>query len=306
MPSTRAYLAIEGFEDELKEELGSGLISQHGQLFVANTPSRAPAWAKNVWLSPQKFEIKSVSDGVKQLRSLAPWWAVYSHRFHRRAQLIQDQLPRVKNPPIDFLAPLPARKLGSWTLLAPDRILASAECTSLFPNGDILFNEDKVAPPSRAYLKLWELFTIYGVRPRVGEKCIDLGATPGGWTWVLANPKIGCKVLAVDRAPLAENVAAMAGVEFMLRNAFTLKPEDVGSIDWLFSDIICYPEQLVELVQTWRESGLVKNFVCTIKFKGKTDHAVTAKLASIAGARVQHLCHNKHELTWWLTREPGL
>ena len=298
---TRAYLAIEGYEDELKEELGSGILSQHGRLIVADEPSRAPAWAQNTWLAPQELEIKSVGDGVKQLRALAPWWSLYSHRFHRRAQLLQEQLPRVKNPPLEFLAPLPSRALGSWTLIAPDRILASPQCTSLIPNGEIVFNEDKTEPPSRAYLKLWELFTVYGVRPKAGDKCIDLGATPGGWTWVLA--KVGCKVLAVDRAPLADSVAAMPNVEFMQRNAFTLKPEDVGELDWLFSDIICFPEQLEELVQTWRASGLVKNFVCTIKFKGETDHAITSKFASIPGARVQHLCHNKHEITWWLTNE---
>nr|MDP9196734.1 hypothetical protein [Pseudomonadota bacterium] len=75
-------------------------------------------------------------------------------------------------------------------------------------------------------------------------------------------------------------------------------PEDVGPVDWFCSDVICYPERLLRLVQTWRDSGLVRNFVCTIKFQGPTDHATARAFAAIPGSRLMHLHHNKHELTW--------
>jgi len=50
--------------------------------------------------------------------------------------------------------------------------------------------------------------------------------------------------------------------------------------------------------QTWRASGLVRTFVCTLKFQGETDHATAARFAAIPGSTLRHLYHNKHELTW--------
>ena len=80
-------------------------------------------------------------------------------------------------------------------------------------------------------------------------------------------------------------------------SAFGLDPASVGPVDWLFSDIVCYPARLLRLVEKWRVSGLVKNFVCTIKFQGATDHETAAAFAALPGAEVVHLHHNKHELT---------
>lgn len=76
--------------------------------------------------------------------------------------------------------------MGSYTLLAPDRLLYAARCDSARPNGVYDFIENKAEPPSRAYLKLWEALTRLGEMPRPGQTCLDLGACPGGWTWVLA------------------------------------------------------------------------------------------------------------------------
>jgi 23S rRNA (cytidine2498-2'-O)-methyltransferase len=81
-------------------------------------------------------------------------------------------------------------------------------------------------------------------------------------------------------------------------SAFALEPRDIGPVDWLCSDIVCYPEKLLELVNRWLDSGLVRNFVCTVKFQGETDHAAAARFAAIPGSRLMHLHHNKHELAW--------
>ena len=112
-------------------------------------------------------------------------------------------------------------------------------------------------------------------------------------------------MIAVDKAPLDPKVAAMPGVAWRGESAFALKPESVGAVDWLFSDIVCYPARLLRLVETWRSSGLVRNFVCTLKFQGETDHDTAAAFAAIPGAQVVHLHHNKHELTFLLTDGRG-
>jgi 23S rRNA (cytidine2498-2'-O)-methyltransferase len=308
-----ACVAPDGFEKELAAEVGIETSSIHERLALIENFKGNPrriAWSQNTWLNPVRIEFTSISDAAKKLRALAPFWCLHSTALHRRAQLIQDQLPKLRHAPLDFLSPLPQaggalRRVGAWTLLNESTLLAATDCTSPLPNGAVEFNEDKLVP-SRAYMKLWELFTVDGVRPLKGERCLELGAAPGGWTYVLA--KLGCQVIAVDRADLAPHVKAMKGVETLQRNAFTLKPEDVGSIDWLFSDLICYPKDLFDLVEKWRASGLCRNFVCTLKFRGETDHATARAFEKIAGSNIRHLFVNKHELTWWLvqasTQEP--
>jgi len=67
---------------------------------------------------------------------------------------------------------------------------------------------------------------------------------------------------------------------------------------WLFSDVVCYPARLLSLVERWLAAGTCRNFVCTVKFQGETDHATSRRFAAIPGSQLRHLFHNKHELTW--------
>jgi 23S rRNA (cytidine2498-2'-O)-methyltransferase len=298
MALTTAYLAPEGYLPELITELAGRVGSVHGRLVIAEgePPTPPPAWTANTWPNPVEIRIASISDGQRQLRAIQRNWALYSCGQHRRAALIQDGLPMVSARPLVFGAPVPAAPLGGWTLLAPDLILASPGATSPFPNGEVAFVEDRDGPPSRAYLKLWEALTLIGRRPAPGETCLDLGASPGGWTWVLA--RLGASVTAVDKAPLEPRVAAMAGVAVRAESAFGLDPRRESPVDWLFSDVICYPARLLGLVQRWLAAGAARNLVCTIKFQGATDHATATAFAAIPGSRLLHLHHNKHELTW--------
>ncbi len=213
-----------------------------------------------------------------------------SRRAHRR------ELPKVSARPLPFGAPAPAAPLGSWTLIDPGTVLAAPRCTSPFPNGEAAFVEDRAAPPSRAYLKLWELFTVIGVRPGPGELCLDLGASPGGWSWVLHG--LGARVISLDKAPLDPRVAALPGLVHRRESAFALDPQSLGKVDWLFSDVVCYPARLLALVEKWLAAGTCRRFVCTLKFQGSTDHETARRFAAIPGSRLLHLHHNKHELTW--------
>ena len=294
-PDRTGYLAAEGFEAQLEVELGQDRIrGRHGRLILAAGPARPAAWAANIWHDVREIESESISQAAAALRAMQRNWALYPHRLHRRASLIQDKLPHVSAKPLVFPAALPKAPLGSWMLLEANRLLASPHCSSAFANGAVEFVENKSAPPNRAYLKLWEALTLAGRWPQPGELCLDLGASPGGWSWVLQS--LGARVIAVDRAPLDPQIAALPGIEYRAESAFALKPQDIGPVEWLCSDIVCYPAKLLELVQRWLES--VRNFVCTIKFQGETDHAAAAAFAAIPGSRLMHLHHNKHELTW--------
>ncbi len=301
---TTAYLVADGFENQLREELqrqGVAARAAHGRLLICDGPAVPAAWAANVWHDCVELPVASIGTAAKALRDIQRNWAMYAPLHHRRAALIQERLPHVSAKPVVFPAAAPIAPLGSWTLLAPDHLLAAAHCSAPFPNGEVAFVEDREGPPNRAYLKLWEALVRLGRWPQPGERCLDLGASPGGWTYVLA--KLGADVVAIDKAPLDPKVAEMPGVEWRGESAFALDPASVGPVDWLFSDIVCYPARLLALVERWRASGLVRNFVCTLKFQGETDHKSAAAFAALPGARVLHLHHNKHELTFILAAQ---
>jgi 23S rRNA (cytidine2498-2'-O)-methyltransferase len=289
------YLAADGFVDDLVTELGA-VVSVHERLVFAEGPPRPAAWAQNIWFDPVQIPIASIGDGAKALRALQRNWALYSLGHHRRAKLIEAKLPSFKPKPISFPSPLPTAPLGSWTLLDPNTIIASARCASPFRHGAVEFIENRSVPPNRAYLKLWELFTLLQISPKQGELCVDLGASPGGWSWVLHET--GARVIAVDKAPLDPKIAKLPRMEFRQESAFGLDPKAIGKIDWLFSDVICYPARLLTLVKRWMDAGVCKRFVCTLKFQGDTDHATALAFAAIPGSKLMHLSVNKHELTW--------
>ncbi|MBY0339287.1 MAG: hypothetical protein K2X11_21920 [Acetobacteraceae bacterium] len=290
-----AYLAAEGFEQPLEEELArAGVrIAWHGRLALADAPARPCAWALEVWDAPVELPAPSVKAAADALRAIQRNWALVPTAHHRRAALIAERLPPVKARPLVFPEPAPTGHLGGWTLLAPDVVLASPTKSSPFAGGEVRFVEDREGPPSRAYLKLWEGLTRAGRHPVPGERCLDLGASPGGWTWVLA--KLGAEVTAVDKAPLDSRIAAMKGVAWRQESAFALAPEPA---DWLFSDVICYPARLLALVRRWIAAGCVPRMLCTVKFQGATDHESAEAFAAIPGGRLFHAAHNKHELTW--------
>ena len=181
-------------------------------------------------------------------------------------------------------------------------MLASATQTSPFINGEVTFEQVRAGPPSRAYLKFWEACTLWRDWPRSGQHCLDLGAAPGGWTWAAAT--LGAQVTAVDRASLDHAVAALPGVTTRREDAFAIDPASEPPVDWLICDVIAYPARLLALVQNWVASGQAERLVCTVKFQGATDHDAARAFARIPGARVLHLYHNKHELTF-LWRRPA-
>ncbi len=298
-----AYLAAEGLEATLTEELrraGVDIAAWHGRLALSGQPPVPSAWALDVWTAPREIAVPSVKSAADALRAMQRNWQAYAVAHHRRMALIGERLPPVKARKLVFPEPAPTAHLGAWTLLAPDTMLASPTKTSPFVNGECLFEEDHIGPPSRAYLKLWEALTRLGAYPGPGDTCLDLGAAPGGWTWVLAS--LGARVTAIDKAELDPRVSAMPGVTWREGSAFALPPEKV---DWLVCDVIAYPDRLLALMQAWIASGMAGRIVCTIKFQGETDHPAAEAFAAIAGGQVIHLFHNKHELTFVWGIIPG-
>jgi 23S rRNA (cytidine2498-2'-O)-methyltransferase len=302
MSNYTGYLAIHKLESELEKELeikGLKIAEKRDRLYLVEGDHPAMIWAQVSVFGLERIQITSINDGAKKLKALGRNWGLFTVGHHRRAQLIQDELPKYNRKPIAFRHPLPTTAMGFWTLLEPDLMIASTKTSSPFALGEMDFMEDKVMPPSRAYLKLWEFFTVYAPEAISGGTAIDVGSCPGGWTWVLRTLEFD-QTISVDKAPIEKRIMDLGQITFRQESAFGLDPKDFDTIDWFCSDIICYPERLLNLVKRFLESGKVKNFVCTIKYQAETDWESTLKFLEIPGSKIVHLHHNKHEVTWFL------
>ena len=302
MSNYTGYLAIHKFEKELEKELeikGLKIAEKRERLYLVEGDHPAMIWAQMTAWNLESISITSINDGAKKLKALGRNWGLFTVGNHRRAQLIQDELPKINTKAIPFRNPLPTAPMGFWTLWEADQILATQKTSSPFALGEMTFQEDKVMPPSRAYLKLWEFFTVYAPEEIKGGTAIDVGSCPGGWTWVLRTINFD-HTISVDKAPIEKRIMDLGQITFKQESAFGLDPKDFDEIDWFCSDIICYPERLLNLVKRFLESGKVKNFVCTIKYQAETDWENTLKFLEIPGSKIVHLHHNKHEVTWFL------
>jgi 23S rRNA (cytidine2498-2'-O)-methyltransferase len=254
-----------------------------------------------------KFD--SITDAVHSLCDIQRNWAPALFQYFRRGMLIQDKMPYVNLKVRTFPCTIPQSPIGVYTLIDEHTIFASAVTTSFLPAGNIEFVENHEEPPSRAYLKLYEALTVLPLLfpekkvllPKAQNRCLDAGACPGGWTWVLR--KLGASVVAVDRSELDQNLMNDRFVTFMKHDAFTLNIDELGEFDWIFSDVICYPQRLYDWIISWIQSGKLHKAICTIKLQGKTDWNLIDKFAQIPNARICHMNYNKHELCLFIIND---
>jgi len=289
------------FEQSPSQTYGDLFYFENKADFLAASKGKLPYWARTVMEEPFILSFDSIGSAANQLKAIQRSWAPYQFTCFRRAQLIQDKLPYVNLKERNFPVNIPQSPIGLYTLLDEHTLIASAKTSSFLPAGALPFKEDHENPPSRAYLKIQESLTMAKLLlaadlPSSNSYCFEAGACPGGWTWVLVG--LGARVYAVDRAELAPSLMENPLVKFQAHDAFTLTPEEIGPVDWVFSDVICYPERLLKWIQVWLDSGLTKNMICTIKMQGEIDWSLISQFEELAGSRIVHLNYNKHELTW--------
>lgn len=315
-----AFLAFPDMQNLLVSELEKrfGFKTKdsvwYGDLLYCPVPPQSPIpalpplpyWSRCTMLEPIEITFESIGSAALSLKSIQRNWAPYQYQYFRRGNLIQEKLPYINLKVRNFPCEIPKSPIGLYTLINENKMIASAKTSSFLPAGKLEFEEDHENPPSRAYLKIQESLTMAHLLngtpfPHEGQKCFEAGACPGGWTWVLAG--LGAKVHAVDRAPLAPSLMENPLVTFQAHDAFTLKPEEIGPCDWVFSDVICYPERLLKWINEWLSSSLVQNMICTIKMQGEIDWSLIKQFEEIPDSIIVHLNYNKHELTWIHTKK---
>ncbi|MGV3658562.1 MAG: SAM-dependent methyltransferase [Prosthecobacter sp.] len=166
---------------------------------------------------------------------------------------------------------------------------------SAFPQGEIPWAEDKSAP-SRAFAKLVESEQRLGRWIERGQTCVDLGASPGSWTYVAVQR--GAHVIAVDRSELREDLMRSPLVRFEIADAFKYKPPQ--TVDWLVCDVIAAPQRSIDLLLEWLREKRMRNFVVTIKFRGQDEYHLLDALKREVPPRcaefhLKRLCANKNE-----------
>lgn len=155
---------------------------------------------------------------------------------------------------------------GYLSIAGPEVRHRLRRCLSPHPGGIFDVPSDRNAP-SRAFQKLIEAENQFGVCIQVGETCVDLGSSPGGWAYVAIER--GARVIAVDRSPLRDDLMNHPRLTFVKGDAFKYAPEQ--PVDWLLSDVIAYPDRIIELLDHWLSRRLCRRFVVTVKFKGDDD-----------------------------------
>ncbi len=234
--------------------------------------------------------------GLHRCELIATTLHEFLHR--RRRQLRRDLDPGTS--PCD-----PRTSVVQLILVDPDQAffsLAPAPLPHLhrhtlspFPAGDLPVASDKAAP-SRAFAKLVEAELRLGQAIAPGQSCVDLGASPGSWSYVALQR--GATVHAVDRAPLREDLMRHPKLVFHQGDAFQFSPE--SPVDWLLCDVIAAPERSIDLVLDWATRRLCRHFVVSIKFKGHGDYPLLDRLHAAlpplcSEFRITRLCANKNE-----------
>ena len=75
-----------------------------------------------------------------------------------------------------------------------------------------------------------------------------------------------------------------------------LNLEKYPNINWVFSDVICYPEKLYNFVKNLITMFPDKKYVFTIKFQGSgSQQDIINQFARLPG-NIIHLSQNKHEI----------
>ncbi len=251
-----------------------------------------------------------------------PWrlhlWPAYGedgraglHRAHLIRQSLVERLKKRRRSLLrsleDAESPwLPETSLVQLVLTAPDAGLLSVATSpqpdewraviSPFVAGEVPIAEDKAAP-SRAFAKVIESELRLGQRISAMQTCVDLGASPGSWSYVALQR--GAKVIGVDRSPLRDDLMRNPRLTFHQGDAFKFKPSE--TVDWLICDIIAAPQRSIDLLLEWLDAALMRHFIVTLKFKGADEyhlmHAFKAAAAErCRDFRLTRLCANKNEV----------
>lgn len=161
--------------------------------------------------------------------------------------------------------------------------------------------------PSRSALKLEEaLMMLLTEKEREefikpGMNAADLGAAPGGWSWVLARRHV--RVAAIDNGPMAQSALDMPVIEHIRADGFRWQPPK--PMDWMVCDMVESPRKVADRMATWFREGWCQHAIFNLKLPMKKrwdetrdclQHFVD-KAGRPLTVRAKQLYHDREEIT---------
>ncbi|TXI50414.1 MAG: 23S rRNA (cytidine(2498)-2'-O)-methyltransferase RlmM [Lysobacter sp.] len=165
--------------------------------------------------------------------------------------------------------------------------------------------------PSRSALKLEEALLVLlsaDERARLlrdGMRAADLGAAPGGWTWVLTRHKL--HVTAIDNGPLRPHVMETGLVQHLRADGFAWHP--TKPLDWMVCDMVEQPSRVAARMAEWFREGWCRHAIFNLKLPMKKRWQETRlcleRFETQAGKpltiRAKQLYHDREEITVFAT-----
>ncbi|WP_149195944.1 23S rRNA (cytidine(2498)-2'-O)-methyltransferase RlmM [Luteimonas suaedae] len=215
--------------------------------------------------------------------------------LRQRGFLTMQPDPRLSRLHVCFVA-------GDRALLGRSRVEDSAPWPLGIPRLKLLSGA-----PSRSALKLEEaLLALLSERERdawlkPGMQAADLGAAPGGWTWVLTRHHM--RVAAIDNGPLQPQLLDTGLVEHLQADGFRWSPE--RTLDWMVCDMVEQPRRVAERMATWFREEWCRHAVFNLKLPMKKRWQEARDcldlFADQAGRpltiRARQLYHDREEIT---------
>ncbi|MGY3803642.1 23S rRNA (cytidine(2498)-2'-O)-methyltransferase RlmM [Pigmentibacter ruber] len=167
--------------------------------------------------------------------------------------------------------------------------------------------------PSRSTLKLEEAFHVFcnaverESELQAGMTAVDLGASPGGWTYQFVRRNI--YVFAIDNGPMQDKLMKTGLVEHLKEDGFKFRAKK--PVDWLVCDMVEQPKKIAQLIADWAKFKLSKRFIFNLKLPMKKRYIeVTNCLNLIRNEldaerihytlQAQQLYHDREEVTVYL------
>lgn len=165
------------------------------------------------------------------------------------------------------------------------------------------------AAPSRSTLKLAEAMMEFAATRAFepGTTAVDLGASPGGWTWQLVQR--GFMVTAVDHGPMDAALMDSGQVKHRRDDGFHYRPPD--PVDWMVCDMVESPSRIAKLVSKWIAEGWCRETIFNLKLPMKKRFEELERCRAIIDEalggsgyylRMKQLFHDREEVTGYLAR----
>ena len=144
-------------------------------------------------------------------------------------------------------------------------------------------------------------------RLQPGMTAVDLGASPGGWSWQLVHR--GLMVTAVDNGAMDPRLLESGQVKHRRADGLDFRPAD--PVDWMVCDIVESPSRIARVAAKWVAEGWCRETIFNLKLpmKKRWEEVVRCReiIDEVLGGsgyflRMKQLYHDREEVTAHLAR----